>query len=245
MRWDTRAAAWLDEVLAQLRALGVADLCERVVAQVWERNVDRHDPVVAGDTATSLGITAAENIRTLLLREDPESWRPRGVVLRAAQHSLMIDAADVHLQVMKAADRRLDPDPDQPLELEWSGTRWDGESEVRRSAAAVNARRYEPREADQWGQTWLTGLVGGDDARAADEPARLRHVMLVWAGDPVTAATTGWLAVPYAGAPGTSPWLAAREMWHHGPDDVPSPPEPLVAVPRARPASDRPYDRRP
>jgi hypothetical protein len=234
MRWDTRAAAWLDDVLAQLRALGVADLCERVVAQVWERNVDRYDPVVAGDTATSLGITAAENIRTLLLREDPEVWRPRGVALRAAQHSLTIDAADVHLQVMKAADRRLDPDPDQPLELEWSGTRWDAASDVRRGAAVDNARRYEPRVHDQWGQTWMTGLVGDHDARPSDDPARLRHVVLVWAGDPTSAATTGWLGVPYAGAPGTSPWLATREMWHHGPDDVPHPPEPIIAVPRAR-----------
>lgn len=234
MRWDTRATAWLDDVLAQLRALGVADLCERVVAQVWERNVDRYDPDVAGDTATSLGITAAENIRTLLLREPA----PPGVVLRAAQHSLTIDAADVHLQVMKAADRRLDPDPDQPLELDWSGQRWDAASDVRRAAAADNARRYEPRVPDQWGQTWLTGLVG--DA-ATDDPARLRHVVLVWAGDPVTAATTGWLGVPYAGV---TPWLAAREMWHHGPDDVPRPPEPTIAVPAARPASDRPFDRR-
>lgn len=231
MRWDTRATAWLDDVLARLRAVGVADLCERVVAQVWERNVDRYDPDVAGDTPTSLGITAAENIRTLLLREDPASWRPRGVVLRTAQHALTVHAADVALQVMKAADRRVDPHPDHPLELDWEGTRWEGESDVRRAAAIENARRYEPRAADQWGQTWLTGLVPADGSGRTDDTTGLRHVFLVWAGDPVTAATTGWLGVPYAGV---VPWLAAREMWRHGPDEVPHPPEPTVAVPRAR-----------
>ena len=38
------------------RASGLAGLIERTVARVWEANVDRFDPVVAGDTATSLGV---------------------------------------------------------------------------------------------------------------------------------------------------------------------------------------------
>jgi len=64
--------------------------------------------------------------------------------------------------------------------------------------------------------------------------------VLVWTGDAATATTSGWLGVPYAGPPGTPPWLAVAEVWHHGPDAVPRPREPLVAVPRARCAADAP-----
>src|SRR3954447_23014290 len=59
MRWDARVSEWLDDVVARLRAVGLADLLERTVAHVWEGNVDRYDPAVAGDTATSLGLTRA------------------------------------------------------------------------------------------------------------------------------------------------------------------------------------------
>ncbi|HWN26650.1 MAG TPA: hypothetical protein VNP37_06755, partial [Actinomycetospora sp.] len=63
---------------------------------------------------------------------------------------------------------------------------------------------------------------------------RLRHLVLVWSGDPVSATTAGRLGVPYAGPPGSAPWLAVATVWQHGPDDVPRPPEPVIAVPRAR-----------
>lgn len=236
MRWDARVAHWLDGVLERLRAVGLADLMERTVARVWERNVDRYDPVVAGDTATSLGITSSENVRTLLLREPFDAWAARGVLITTVQQALVVRAGELRVLFMKVADRRLDPRG--PAELHWETTRWDSASDVRRLAAADNAARYEPRVEHQAGQTWWPGLV--PSAFADDDPARLRHVVLVWTGDPVTATTSGWLGVPYAGPPDSAPWLAAAEVWHHGPDDVPRPPEPLVALPRARTPSDPP-----
>ncbi|PVZ14424.1 hypothetical protein [Actinomycetospora cinnamomea] len=234
MRWDAHVEGWLDGVLAALRASGLAGLVEQTVARVWERNVDRYDPVVAGDTATSLGITSSENIRTLLLREDVDAWASRGVLITSVQQALVLRAGKRRVLLMKAPDRRLDPEG--PGELDWTGTRWDGESDVRRLAALDNAARYEPRLEHQAGQTWWTGLVPGD---ADHDPDRLHHLVLVWSGDPVRATTVGWLGVPYAGPPGTPPWLAAVEVWHHGPEDVPRPPEPLIAVPRARVAPER------
>ncbi|GLZ45097.1 hypothetical protein Acsp06_12820 [Actinomycetospora sp. NBRC 106375] len=229
MRWDEQVQGWLDGVLGTVRAIGLADLLERTIAQVWERNVDRYDPAVAGDTATSLGITASENIRTLLLREDLAAWAARGVLVTSEQQALVLRLGTLRLLLMKVPDRALGPVG--PAELGWDATRWDTASDVRRHAAHENAGRYEPGPEHQWGQTWWRGLVG-DDGDA--DPVRLRHIVLVWTGDPRTAVTTGWLAVPYAGPPGSAPWLAATEVWHHGPDLVPRPREPLVALPRTR-----------
>jgi hypothetical protein len=232
MRWDAEAAEWLEGALAALRASGLADLLERTVAQVWERNVDRFDPVIAGDTATSLGITSSENIRTLLLREDAGSWEAREVLIRSVQQALALHVGELRVLIMKAAERRPD----------WATTRWDTESDIRRLAAEDNAGRYEPTVEHQVGQTWWPALLHG--AEAGDDPARLRHLVLVWTGDPLTATTSGWLGVPYAGPPGSAPWLAVTPVWHHRPDDVPHPPEPLVAVPRARTPADTPLTRR-
>jgi hypothetical protein len=232
MRWDAQVSGWLDDVLAAIRATGLAELVEATVADVWERNVDRYDPVVAGDTATSLGITASENIRSLLLRVDHERWAARGVVVTSVQQALVLRIGVRRMLLMKVTDRRLHPEEDDD-EHDWrSGIRWDAASDVRRLAAEDNARRYEPCVEDQTGQTWWPGLVPGapDDP---DDPDGLRHLVLVWAGDPVGGTTAGWLGVPYAGPPGTPPWLAITPVWHHGPGDVPRPREPIVAVPRA------------
>ncbi|MEJ2889917.1 hypothetical protein [Actinomycetospora aeridis] len=222
MEWDAQAAGWLEDALARLRASGLAGLVERTVARVWEANVDRFDPVVAGDTATSLGITASENIRTLLLREDRHAWAERGVLLTSRQQALVLVVDGLEVLIMKAGA------------LDWEGTRWDLASDVRRSAAEDNAKHYEPDVEHQSGQTWWPRLVSAAD----DRPEELRHLVLVWTGDPVTAVTSGWLGVPYAGPAGSTPWLAVTPVWRHGADDVPRPPEPLIAVPRARPPSD-------
>jgi hypothetical protein len=242
MRWDAGVADWLDEALVQVRAVGLADLVERTVAGVWERNVERYDPEGAGDTPTSLGITASENIRTLLLREDLDTWAPRGVLITSEQQALVVRVGELRVLLMKAADRRLDPGG--PAQLDWETTRWDTASDVRRLAAADNAARYEPRVEHQVGQAWWPGLTPGPAGLPTDDPARLRHIVLVWTGDAVTATTSGWLGVPYAGPPGTLRWLAVAVVWHHGPDDVPRPAEPLVAIPRARSAADPPLGSR-
>lgn len=224
--WDATVLGWLDARLASLRELGVVGLLEGMVAGVWERNVDRHDPLVAGDTATSLGITSAENLRMLLLRTSSPAWEEREVEFAAPRNSVLVRAAGVEVHLMKAPDPGLGVDA--VLTPEWSSTRWAAASEVRQAAAVENARRYEPAPAVQRGQTHLVGL-----GPAGPEPERLRHLVLLWAGHPITAATSGWLAVPYAGE---HPWLAARELWRHGPEDVPRPVEPsAVSVPFARP----------
>ncbi|WP_433799232.1 hypothetical protein [Actinomycetospora sp. CA-084318] len=224
--WDPGAMAWLREVRDRWRALGVLGLLEDAVAAVWERNVARHDPGVAGDTALALGLTSSENLRSRLLAVAP-GWADREVRIGAPRNSLVVRHEQVVLHVMKAP-------PEHAPTPAFGALRWEG---VIRTAAAVdNGAGYVP----VGGQLSLDGLPA---PRVSPEAAPgLRHVVLVWTGTPSTVTTTGWLAVPWEGALGGDPpggaWLAALPVWAHGPADVPAPPPvPAVSIPfdRVRP----------
>ncbi|MDL5156296.1 hypothetical protein [Actinomycetospora termitidis] len=218
--WDAGAVAWLREMRDRWRAVGVLGLLEDAVAAVWERNVARHDPRVAGDTALTLGLTSSENLRSRLLAAAPE-WAERDVRIAAPWNSLVLSHREVALHLMKAPPAH-DPQPD------WAVLRWPGE--VRGAAAAANGAGYVPLG----GQLTFDGVPA--PRRPHEQPAGLRHAVLVWTGDPVTATTSGWLAVPWEGAGGADPperfWLAVTPVWRHGPDDVPAPPRvPAVSIP--------------
>jgi len=128
--------------------VGVLGLLEDAVAAVWERNVARHDPEVAGDTAVTLGITSSENLRTLLLRAAPE-WEPRGVLLAAPCNSLAVAYGGVVLHLMKAPDG-------SGSRPDFATLRWVGE--VRGAAATANGLVYAPAPDDRAGQLWFDGL---------------------------------------------------------------------------------------
>jgi hypothetical protein len=212
---DGPALAWLRGVRERWSAVGVLGLLEDTVAQVWERNVARHDPDVAGDTPVTLGITSSENLRVVLLRAAPE-WEPRGVLIAAPWNSLAVAHEAVVLHLMKAPDG-------SGSRPDFTTLRWVGE--VRGAAATDNGLVYAPAPDDRTGQLWFDGL--GVPPPEAPEPADdgrvgLRHVVLVWTGDPGSATTAGWLAVPWEHDTGPT-WLAALPVWVHGPDEVPSP----------------------
>ena len=202
---------WLRGVADRWAAVGVLGLLEDAVAAVWERNVARHDPEVAGDTAVTLGITSSENLRTVLLRAAPE-WEPRGVLVGAPWNSLAVAYDGVVLHLMKAPDG-------SGSRPDFATLRWVGE--VRGAAAADNGLVYAPAPDDRAGQLWFDGF-GAPPPAADDARVGLRHVVLVWTGDVSTATTTGWLAVPWEHDTGPM-WLAAVPVWAHGPDDVPAP----------------------
>ncbi len=212
---DARALAWLRGVRERWAAVGVLGLLEDAVAGVWERNVARYDPEVAGDTPVTLGITSSENLRTVLLRAAPE-WEPRGVLVGAPWNSLAVAHDGVVLHLMKAPDGA-GGRPD------FATLRWVGE--VRGAAATANGLVYVPARDDRTGQLWFDGF--GVPARTPppepeDAHVGLRHVVLVWTGDAATSTTSGWLAVPWDHDAGPT-WLAALPVWAHGPDDVPAP----------------------
>jgi hypothetical protein len=208
---DAQALAWLHGVADRWAAVGVLGLLEAAVAAVWERNVARHDPEVAGDTPVTLGITSSENLRTVLLRAAPE-WEPRGVLVGAPWNSLAVAHDGVVLHLMKAPDGS-GGRPD------FATLRWVGE--VRESAATDNGLVYAPAPDDRTGQLWFDGF-GVPPPDPDDGHVGLRHVVLVWTGDQATSTTTGWLAVPWEHDTGPT-GLAAVPIWAHGPDDVPAP----------------------
>ncbi|MDT7741858.1 MAG: hypothetical protein QOE59_936 [Actinomycetota bacterium] len=209
---DARALAWLRGVADRWAAAGVLGLLEDAVAAVWERNVARHDPDVAGDTAVTLGITSSENLRTVLMRAAPE-WEPRGVLVGAPCNSLAVAYDGVVLHLMKAPDG-------SGSRPDFATLRWVGE--VRGAAATANGLVYAPVRDDRAGQLWFDGFGVPPPLAPDDGQVGLRHVVLVWTGDPVTSTTTGWLAVPWEHDTGPT-WLAAVPVWAHGPDDVPAP----------------------
>ena len=218
--WDPGALTWLREVRDRWRALGVLELLEETVATVWERNVARHDPAVAGDTPMTLGITSSENLRIVLLRAAPE-WEPRGVLIGAPWNSLAVAHDAVVLHLMKAPDAA-GSRPD------FSTLRWVGE--VRSAAATVNGLVYAPSRDDRTGQLWFDGFGLPPPVEPADGHVGLRHVVLVWTGCAATSTTAGWLAVPWEHDAGPT-WLAALPVWAHGPDAVPAPRRvPVVSV---------------
>ncbi len=136
MTWsDPAAEARLKDIIAGMRAAGVIDMFERIVAHVWKVNVDRFEPSEIGDTNRSLGITATENIRTLVLRESWTASNPaglgNGVHVTAPNDSLLVEAAGVRLRVMKC------PPAITLSEPRWdTDFRWQAESDVRLEAGA-------------------------------------------------------------------------------------------------------------
>jgi hypothetical protein len=68
-QWDPAAGERLQDIVEQLRAARVIAVLEETVSLVWGANIARYEPSDLGDTARSLGVTSAENIRELALRE--------------------------------------------------------------------------------------------------------------------------------------------------------------------------------
>lgn len=208
-QWDADAHERLKHIVAGLRVDAVLDLFERVVARVWAFNVDRFEPSEIGDTNLSIGMTAKENITSLVLREawtasNPAQLGP-GVHVTVAEGSLLVSAAGVRVRIMKS--------PASPVlsEPSWdNGFNWRSESDIRQHAAAANMHSYNP---------FVIGPGGlfEDMFPAAGSVDRLRETVLVWAGGSTSPYTAGWLGFPTLGE---RPWLAVENVWWHEADGL-------------------------
>jgi hypothetical protein len=209
--WERAAQQRLEDIVAVLRAEGVTGMFERTVARVWQINVDRFEPSEVGDTNRSLGITAAENIRTLVIRDAWSAGNPAGlgagVKVTAPNDSLLAEVAGVRLHVMKSAPGLALAEPQWDLDFNWAG-----ESEVRTDAATANAACLGTYLA-------VPGGLFEDDLPEAGSASRLREAMLVWAGGSNSPFTGGWIGLPVIGA---RPWLAVRNVWWHKPGRIAS-----------------------
>ncbi|OMC31230.1 hypothetical protein A5740_15480 [Mycobacterium sp. GA-1841] len=207
LQLDEAASDRLRDIVEQLRDSRVIAVLEATIAGVWHANTARYEPSDLGDTPRSLGITAAENIRELVLRQ---KWGPastdelgRDVQITAPSGSLLVESRGVNLLVKKADSMVSLVEPD------WSGFEWATESDVRRAAARNNKARYNPLQIG--GGTLFDGAfpVEGD-------PKTLRDVILVWAGGSSSPNTAGWLGLPTESA--DHPWLAVQQIWWHQAD---------------------------
>lgn len=203
-QWDVAATARLQDIVELLRSTRVVDVLERTVALVWRANTARYEPGDLGDTARSLGVTAAENIRELVLRE---RWSPgmngdlgRDVHVTAPNDSLLIESSGVSLRVMKAPSMITLARPN------WLGFSWANESDVRKAAARNNRVGYNPYLIG-------TGTLFDDSLPVDGDPSTLREVLLVWAGGSASPFTGGWLGLPILSE--DRPWLAVQKLWWH------------------------------
>jgi hypothetical protein len=202
--WDAEAHERLKHITASLREEGVLSLFERTVARVWKFNVDRFEPSEIGDTNLSLGMTAKENITTLILREAWTAGNPAGlgdrVHVTVSNGSLLVRAGGVRVRVMKSAATPILTEPG------WdSGFSWQSDSDIRREAAASNMKGYNP---------FVIGPGGlFDDMYPPNGSVdQLRETILVWAGGSTSPYTGGWLGFPTLGE---RPWLAVEKLWWH------------------------------
>lgn len=204
--WELAAQERLTEIATLLRAEAVLDMFERNIGRVWKVNVDRFEPSEIGDTNRSLGITAAENIRSLIVREAWDATNPAGlgsaVKVTAPNDSLLVEVAGVRLHLMKGTPATTLTEPNWDLDF-----RWAGESDVRRDAASSNAACVGNYLA-------VPGGLFEDEPPGTGAAGRLREVMLVWAGGSNSPFTGGWIGLPVLG---DRPWLAVQNAWWHKP----------------------------
>jgi hypothetical protein len=208
-QWDPAAKERLQDIVGQLRAVRVVDVLESTIACVWCTNVARYEPSDLGDTARSLGVTAAENIRELALRE---RWSRTGksilgqdVHVTAPNDSLLIASGGVSLRAMKA------PSMVTLAEPNWGDFVWTNESDVRKAAARNNRARYNPFHIGSG------TLFDGDNLPVEGDPRALCDAVLVWAGGSSGPYTGGWIGLPTLSA--ESPWLAVQRVWWHQADE--------------------------
>jgi len=218
--WDSAAMAHLQQVATDLRAAGVIDIMAQEVRATWTANLERYEPRELGDTPQLLGLLCAGNIGQRVLRRyaglssgDGLSRPP--VLASLPDGSLLVRACGVELQARKAPGERLQPD--------WSGFSWEESAGVRRHAAAVaNSSAYRPSASDQDGRP---PMLGDGGIWPLEAPSALRHVILVWAGDPEEKLTSGWLGFPCLGSP---TWFAITRLWKDTRDERPDRDQPLA-----------------
>lgn len=200
--WDDDALVRVQDVAAALSECGVADLTRSLVQKVWRANLERWEPKELGDTRRILGQTCAENLRVRMVREGlREEWANRGVHFGDSENSLLIEAAEVRVRLVKAPWR-------SGLRPNWSNDfSWNNASAVRRVAAEDNAARYRPGMSE-FGAAPLFPLEaviqGGVGA------AHCREFFLVWAGEHQDGLTAGWLGLPSSME---APWMAVDSLW--------------------------------
>lgn len=169
--YDDAADALLRDVIDDWVDRGILGSLRSVVAEVWPRNLDRHEPDI-GDDRMVLGVQSSRNVRNLGVQR----LQDQGIDAAVVDHSLQVKHAGRVLHMGKARSSA----------TTWSidSQRWD-DSEVRQSGALANSRAYYPSDGALF------------PVRASD-PAALRFLHLTWQGLD-SGATRAWVGFPRDG----------------------------------------------
>jgi hypothetical protein len=212
--WDLTALAALHDCKQELEEREVLRWLRDTTRAMWRPNAERYEPSHLFDTPRGVAGLARENLRERMLAEyrtGLSPWWARGVRLTVPHGSLLIEAGDLAVHVIKAPGVQLQ-------EPEWNRFDWDT-SPTRHAAAVRNAGMdalppppVEGQLAFDFELPW-SGIC----------PA-FRELFFVWTGDE-TGLTAGWLGLPRLGRPR---WLAVTPLWRDdatrvgaGTDDVP------------------------
>jgi hypothetical protein len=215
--WDTAALTALEDCKQTLEEREVLRWLREVTRAMWRPNAERYEPSRLFDTPRGVAGLSAENFRERMLAEyraAHSSWRSRGIRLTAPHGSLLIQAGELTVHVLKAPGVQI-------REPDWTGFTWDT-STVRRAAAARNAGTHALPPPPVEGQ-----LAFDFDVLPAGGHPPYRELFFVWAGDAV-GHTAGWLGLPRLGR---GRWLAVTPLWRDdaarspGAGDVPRPPD--------------------
>lgn len=211
----------LEQLRLDLSQAGAIGPLRRLVADVWAQNIDRYEPDTAGDTPRSLGQNCVENLKTVALwryRQDQhqavdDHWDIPGLrveIIAGVLTMLFGSRRIVFMKAPPALGRR--PAFDQ-------FSNWAGQSEVRQEMASANTRA-------------LNGITSNDleQLTFVDEPydpSKIRHFILVWAGEEDSPITGAHLTVPVLGP---RPFAAQLELFHDEEAQAPRRPNAVVPV---------------
>lgn len=181
---------------------GLVTAWRGLVRDVYSANLDRYEPDELGDTAMTLGIQCAENLKTRAIRRfrrddlepDDVHWDIDGLRVWTPRNVLTFNSGNARVVTMKVpfAEGR-SPRWDRIGD-------WDQDSQIRLAIATENSRvlRYRTHaESD--------GLFPHTGA-----PGVVRNYMMLWAGEADAALTAGWLGVPVLG---DTPFIARKQLW--------------------------------
>jgi hypothetical protein len=212
--WDVTALALLHDCRQELEERDVVPWLRNSTRAMWRPNAERYEPAHLFDTPRGVAGLAWENLRERMLadyRAAESRWRGRGVRLTAPRGSLLIQAGDLAVHVIKAPGVRL-------REPEWVDFVWDTGA-TRHAAAARNP------DFDALPPPPMEGQLAFDfEIPWSGVCPVWREVFFVWAGD-ATGLTAGWLGLPHLGRPrwsaATLLWRDDAARWDEGADEFP------------------------
>jgi hypothetical protein len=198
--WDPDGVAHLESTRGKLSEIGLIDFLRGEVKAVWTANRDRHEPEELFDDSWTLASQSSRNLANRLHTrvQGDARWGSAGVSASKEHHATVLHVPGSELRMVKVparAGRR----PGFTSDFEWlRGARLDA---AERNNAVCGAL------APMLG---MASLFEVEQPQGKHPVRACRDVFVVWAGDPASGLTAGWLGLPTTGQ---DRWLAVVPAW--------------------------------